>query len=85
MKGEHPFFESRLQRLSVPEFPSWGDAPGYDEGALSALTPNPKSTDPDLWSAEGAAFNDSLGHRPRFLIRSTSLALKARFIREVDG
>jgi hypothetical protein len=72
-------FESRFQRSCMCSSGSWADAPGYDDGALSALEANASCVGRDLLSANGAAFNDSLGQRPRPLIHSRSLALKARF------
>jgi hypothetical protein len=58
MKSAPRAVESRFQRLSVSGFESRGVAPGWDEGALSALEPSAAG---NFLSANGAAFTDTLG------------------------
>jgi hypothetical protein len=57
-KCAHRGIESRFQRLPVSGFEFWGVAPGWDEGALSALKTNAAG---NFLSVSGAALNDSLG------------------------
>jgi hypothetical protein len=82
--------ESRFQRLPASGLDSWGDAPGLDESAPSALNANARRVGQDSGleshfqrlpasSTKGASFIDSLGQRPRTLIESKSPALMARF------
>jgi hypothetical protein len=95
-RAHEPFFrcfESRFQRLFIPQSRTWGDAPGWfgsrpwrlnlrgDGAGWNKCVPSVlyKNANGDSYSAKGATLINSLGQRPRFSGNQKSSALKARF------